>query len=145
MTKKQRNARLQFAREHVNWTVEDWKNVIFTDESTFEIGKVYQRERVLRKKNQQFTDANVKVTFKSGRKSLMVWGGISGNVRTCLHFHDPPLEPNGKRKQMKKPGFNTEFYLETLEKHLKPVMTGTTLIFQHDNAPIHKAKKSSNG
>lgn len=66
MTKKQRNARLQFAREHVNWTVEDWKNVIFTDESTFEIGKVYQRERVLRKKNQQFTDANVKVTFKSG-------------------------------------------------------------------------------
>lgn len=141
MTKKQRNARLQFAREHVNWTVEDWKNVIFTDESTFEIGKVYQRERVLRKKNQQFTDANVKVTFKSGRKSLMVWGGISGNVRTSLHFHDPPLEPNGKRKQMKKPGFNTEFYLETLEKHLKPVMTGTTLIFQHDNAPIHKAKK----
>lgn len=89
MTKKQRNARLQFAREHVNWTVEDWKNVIFTDESTFEIGKVYQRERVLRKKNQQFTDANVKVTFKSGRKSLMVWGGISGNVRTSLHFHDP--------------------------------------------------------
>ena len=42
---------------------------------------------------------------------------------------------------MKKPGFNTEFYLETLKKHLKPVMTGTTLIFQHDNAPIHKAKK----
>lgn len=75
----------------------------------------------------------------------MVWGGISGNVRTSLPFHDPPLEPNGKRKQMKKPGFNTEFYLETLEKHLKLVMTGTTLIFQHDNAPIHKAKKSSNG
>ena len=83
----------------------------------------------------------MKVTFKSGRKSLMVWGGISGNVRTSLPFHDPPLEPNGKRKQMKKPGFNTEFYLETLEKHLKLVMTGTTLIFQHDNAPIHKAKK----
>ncbi|XP_077519788.1 uncharacterized protein LOC144129498 [Amblyomma americanum] len=26
--------RLQFARDHIEWTVEDWANVVFTDEST---------------------------------------------------------------------------------------------------------------
>jgi len=28
-----RNKRLQFARAHQNWTVEDWKNVAWSDES----------------------------------------------------------------------------------------------------------------
>lgn len=29
--------RLQFAKEHVNWTKEDWSQVLFTDESKFEL------------------------------------------------------------------------------------------------------------
>jgi len=30
-----RKKRLQFARAHQNWTVEDWKNVAWSDESRF--------------------------------------------------------------------------------------------------------------
>lgn len=30
-----RRARLQFAREHVDWNLEDWERVLFTDESRF--------------------------------------------------------------------------------------------------------------
>jgi len=32
LTKKQKEARLAFAKEHVNWTLEDWKRVVFSDE-----------------------------------------------------------------------------------------------------------------
>jgi hypothetical protein len=34
-----RARRLEFARKHRKWTIEDWKRVIWTDESTFEVGK----------------------------------------------------------------------------------------------------------
>lgn len=35
LTESQRQQRLEFARSVENWTVEEWKEVIFTDESTF--------------------------------------------------------------------------------------------------------------
>jgi hypothetical protein len=34
-----RTKRLEFARKHRKWTIEDWKSVIWIDESTFEVGK----------------------------------------------------------------------------------------------------------
>ena len=35
LTDAMREKRLKFARDHLNWTVEDWAKVMFTDESTF--------------------------------------------------------------------------------------------------------------
>lgn len=35
VTERQRQQRLDFAREFQQWTVDDWSQVIFTDESTF--------------------------------------------------------------------------------------------------------------
>src|SRR5258708_5707805 len=39
ITVAQRKKRMQWARDHVKWTIEDWKTVIWTDESSVEIGK----------------------------------------------------------------------------------------------------------
>jgi hypothetical protein len=36
---KHRARRLEFAKEHQKWRIEDWKKVIWTYESTFEVGK----------------------------------------------------------------------------------------------------------
>ena len=36
-----RRRRLKFALQHRNWTFEEWKKVIWTDESTFKIGKSF--------------------------------------------------------------------------------------------------------
>ena len=33
-----RKRRLQYAKKHLHWTVEDWKSVIFTDEMSIKIG-----------------------------------------------------------------------------------------------------------
>lgn len=38
LTQKHMEARLRWAREHVDWTLEDWKRVIWTDEATFTTG-----------------------------------------------------------------------------------------------------------
>ncbi len=35
LSSKNRKRRLQFAQAHQNWTIEDWKNVVWSDESRF--------------------------------------------------------------------------------------------------------------
>ena len=49
LTAANRKARFQWAKDHRHLTVEDWKNVIFSDESPFTLfqtsGKQYVRRR----------------------------------------------------------------------------------------------------
>ena len=39
MTPIQKRSRREWCKEHKNWLERDWKNVIWTDEVTFEVGK----------------------------------------------------------------------------------------------------------
>lgn len=45
---EQKKRRLTFACEHCHWTIEDWMKVIWTNESSFEIGKDSQQVMVWR-------------------------------------------------------------------------------------------------
>src|ERR1700677_3989725 len=38
LTDKMKAARLKFCRDHADWTLEDWKNVIWTDETLVVLG-----------------------------------------------------------------------------------------------------------
>ena len=37
ITRAQRRTRVDWCYEHLNWSVNDWSNVVFTDESNYEI------------------------------------------------------------------------------------------------------------
>ena len=39
INEKQRRARLRFAKNHKDWTVEDWSKAIFSDESNFNLSQ----------------------------------------------------------------------------------------------------------
>ena len=49
LIEKQKAGRLAFAKKHRHWTQEDWKKVIWTDESCFEVGKNSRQIRVWQK------------------------------------------------------------------------------------------------
>ncbi|KAG0421743.1 hypothetical protein HPB47_002403 [Ixodes persulcatus] len=53
LTDRQRRQRLDFARAHEDWTISEWGEVIFTDESTFS-SRWDQRRRVWRPYNTRF-------------------------------------------------------------------------------------------
>jgi hypothetical protein len=53
-------------------TVEDWKHIIWTDESTFEIGKNTQQIRVWCNLSERYDTACITPSFKSGRLSVMI-------------------------------------------------------------------------
>lgn len=56
LTRKNKAARLLWAREHVSWTDEDWDRCLFTDESKFVLHHHDRRLRVWREKNQRFSE-----------------------------------------------------------------------------------------
>jgi len=65
---------LQFARAHQNWTVEDWENVAWSDESQFLLRHSDGRVRIWCKQNENM-DPSCLVTTGGG--GVMVWGMFS--------------------------------------------------------------------
>ena len=68
-----RQHRLKFARDHENWTVEDWKRVLWSDETKINRigsdGKVY----VWKKRDEPLSDCTTTPTVKhGGGNNLMV-------------------------------------------------------------------------
>jgi hypothetical protein len=123
--------RLAFAKEHRHWTENDWKNVIWTDESSLELGKMSRQIRVWRKPHEVYASQCLAPTFKSGRSSVMVWGAITG-------FHKNPLVlmPEGERTTN---DFIRNVYDGTLSAfyfmHDHPHLT-----LMEDGVPVHHTK-----
>ena len=78
--------RLAFAREYRNWGVEEWKQVMFSDESLFVLRFGNQAHRCRRAKgSDRFTPEFTRKTVKHPQK-VMVWGSFSWRGRGGLEF-----------------------------------------------------------
>jgi hypothetical protein len=75
---------MQFAREHQHWSMDDWKKVIWINESSFEIGKISRQTRVWHRTSEKFNNSCLAPTFKSRRTSMMVWGAFTGSHKYPL-------------------------------------------------------------
>src|SRR6266540_5297347 len=73
VTEPNRKKRLLWAQEHENWEKE-WKNVIWSDESKFELFKGDGRKYVWRQEHEKYDLQYLILMFKSGQKSVMIWG-----------------------------------------------------------------------
>ena len=126
---KHKADRLAFAYE--SWTFEDWCNIIWTDESSFETGKNSQQIRVWWKAYKKYNWDCIASSFKSGRSSVMVWGAFTG-------FDKSPLVtiPSDKRS-------SSDFVTIVCEG----VLSGfyffhddpKQLILMEDGAPVHRS------
>ncbi|MBW0555191.1 hypothetical protein O181_094906 [Austropuccinia psidii MF-1] len=75
---------LDFAPAHLHWTIADWSGVVWTDESSFELGEPVTQKRVWRMTTQKFDLESMAVNHQSGRQSMMVWGAICGPIQSEL-------------------------------------------------------------
>lgn len=124
--------RLRFAREHKNWTVNQWRKVLFSDESTYELFCGEKRVYVRRRVGERYKKECCVPTVKHGFGSLMVWGCISGFGIGRLHRCVGTV--------------NQDQYIRILQEVMLPSSADlfgrrNQFIFMHDNAPCHKAKK----
>lgn len=123
-------ARLQFAREHVNWAVEDWERVLFTDETRFCLYSNDRRVRVIRRPYERYSQCNIRQTELFNGGSVLFWGGISLRARTdIVSLRGAPL--------------NSDRYItDILSEHVVPFAgyIGDNFILMHDNARPHVAR-----
>ena len=119
--------RIAFCRKYESWTPDQWKKVIFSDETS--ICQFYSTvSRVRRPVGQRYNEKFVTHTVKNAPK-VMIWGAISGSGRCGLWFMPPGTTINGA------------VYLEILKEKVPPFIAiyGCTH-FQHDGAPCHQTK-----
>ena len=132
LTIDHRAKRLAFARKHRHWTEEDWKNVIWTDESSFELGKTSRQIRVWRKVHEAYESKCLAPTFKSGRSSVMIWGAFTGFDKSPL-----VIMPEGERTAT---DFVHNVYDGTLSAFYFMHDHPHDLTLMEDGAPIHRSK-----
>src|SRR5579863_9446168 len=74
LTKRHIRQRLAFARKYQHWTVEDWKRVIWSDETKINRLGSDGRKWAWKKAGEGLSDRLVQGTLKFGGGSLMMWG-----------------------------------------------------------------------
>ena len=79
LSKKHRRARLAFALKYQEWTVEDWKHVIWSDETKINRFGSDGKQYVWKKKGQPLLEKEVAPTLKHGGGNIMVWSCMGWN------------------------------------------------------------------
>lgn len=74
LKKTHRRERLQWAERHREYTLEDWKRVIWSDETKINRLGSDGRKWVWKEKGEGLTDRQVERTLKFGGGNVMMWG-----------------------------------------------------------------------
>jgi DDE superfamily endonuclease len=134
LSKRHRKARMDFAIAHLEWTIEDWKRVVWSDETKINRLGSDGRKWVYKKAGERLNDRLVEGTLKFGGGSVMVWG--------CMLWE-------GAGYACKIDGrMDGDLYQKILDEDLQASLEyygkdPADIIFQQDNDPKHTCKKAS--
>ena len=129
LTENHWRLRLRWATTHTQWTLDDWKSVLFTDESKVSIGydgALY----VWRRKGEEFLPECCDRTVQHAA-SVMVWGSM------CWHGLGSLVKLEGR--------LDSTAYQQVLEEHMltdAAALIGDDFVFQQDNVPIHTSQST---
>ncbi len=130
LSAKNRNRRLQFAQARQNWTIEDWKNVAWSDKSQFLLRHSDGRVRMWRKEHESMDPSCLVSMVQAGGGGVMFWGIFSWQTLG-------PLVPIEHR-------LNATAYLSIVDDHVHLFMTtgypSSDGYFQQDNTPCYKTQ-----
>ncbi len=109
LSAKNSTRRIQFTQTPQNWTIEDWKNVAWSDESRFLLQHSDGRVRICRKEYESMDPSCLVSTVQADGGGVMVWGIFSWHTVG-------PLVPVEHR-------LNDTAYLSVVANHVHPFMT----------------------
>ncbi|KFM73064.1 Transposable element Tcb2 transposase, partial [Stegodyphus mimosarum] len=128
-----RRLRLEWCRARANWTAAEWNQVVFRDESRFNLGSNDNRVRVWRApRGKRLNPAFAVQRHIVPTAGMMVWVAIAYNTRLPLVLFRGTLAAQ-------------RYVDEILQPHVLPLIQRLPgVIFQDANAPLHTAKVSHN-
>lgn len=130
LTTKHKKDRLKWAKEHKSWSIEQWKQVLFTDESR--ICLFYGDNcgsHVYRKSEEKFSPDCLLASPKFPR-GILIWGAMAANGVGELAIISGTV--------------NTDVYLDILEHYVlasaENLFGDEHFVLQDDNASCHRSK-----
>jgi hypothetical protein len=133
LSPRHRKARLDYALAHKDWTVEDWKRVVWSDETKINRFGSDGKKWGWKKAGEGLSDRLVSGNLKFGGGSLMVWGCMlwEGVGNAC--------RIDGR--------MDADLYVEIMEEDLTGSLEyygkeADEVIFQQDNDPKHTSHKA---
>ncbi len=133
LKKAHRQKRMKFVEKYKNWTVADWNRVIFSDETKFNRFGSDGRKYIWKAPQEGLSDRVVQPTVKFGGGSLMMWGCITAKGPGGFCKIDGLMD--------------SELYCDILRGELIDTIQDIgeevgSIVYQHDNDPKHKSKKT---
>jgi transposase len=131
LTKRHMKERLDFAVTHQHWTLDDWKRVVWSDETKINRLGSDGRKWVWKQAGEPLSERQVEGTVKFGGGNLMMWGCMlwEGIGYAC--------RIEGKMDADLYTQIMEDELQNSLEFHGKEV---DDIIFQQDNDPKHTSK-----
>src|ERR1700761_241542 len=132
LSARHRKVHLDFAHAHEDWTLDDWKRVVWSDETKINHLGSDGHKWVWKKPGEGLSDRLVEGTAKFGGGSIMIWG--------CMTWE-------GLGYAAKIDGrMDSDLYLQILKDEVLNSLEHSGLnppdiLFQQDNGPKHTSKK----
>ena len=131
LSKTNIKTRLEFAKRHKDWTVDDWKRAIWPDET--KVGRLCSEGRFWCwvRDGEERNPRQIKQTVKHSCGSLMIWGCMTDQGPGFMCKIDSTMDK--------------EIHMQILQGELLQTikfygLSAKIVIFQHGNDPKHTAK-----
>jgi len=124
---------MDYAEAHQHWTVDDWKRVVWTDETKVNRLGSDGKWWVWKREGKGLNDRLVQGTVKFGGGSLMFWG--------CMFWERVGYGTKIDGRM------DADLFVSILEDELQQSLEyynkkPENVLFQQDNDPKHKSKKA---
>src|SRR5579871_5676507 len=108
LTERHVKTRLEWANEHHEWTVDDWKRVLWSDEAAVKKDSDVRQFWAFRHQNklEKYAPKNVRGRSKSGDVQQMIWACFTSNKLGPIVFINGTL--------------NSSVYIDILRQNLLP-------------------------
>jgi transposase len=134
LTVKQKKERLQWARDHSSWTSDDWRNVIWSDETKFTLVNSEGKEYVWVREGEGLESKAVNGTSKFGGGKVIMWGCMTWEGVGFACRIESTLDAELYSKILRGELMDTINYYEIDQQEV---------IFQQDRDPKHTSKLAS--
>ncbi|GFW19043.1 transposable element Tcb2 transposase [Trichonephila clavipes] len=129
LTPTHRRLRLEWYRVRVNWTAEEWSQVVFRDKSRFNLSNDDNRVRVWRPLGERLNPAFALQRHIAPTAGVMVWGAIAYKAWSLLILIRFTMTAQ-------------RYVHDIILQHVLPLMQRLSGdIFQQDNARPHRAQQ----
>ena len=128
LTIRQKKERFNWRLVHSNWTVNDWRLAIFSDETIFYVIKRKNKVKIWRTQDEQWKVGFMKViAIGGGGGRVNFWGGVTFEGISCFRIYSENT--------------NSDVYCDVLDNYLIPTVQlyhmENDFLYQHNNARYH--------